>query len=156
MSNSLYENYFSGDSNSKAKDDHNFELGSFDANMMQENINNQTLGSSRRDEENNINNKLIKNESKFQQSEKILEDIEEKPENNKINNLKTNNKIVQKNEIEIEKEKEENPFNKKSSLPRPKKNSKSKIIMPPLIDRISDLKFDLNNYNANKKRKRIL
>ena len=52
MSNSLYENYFSGDSNSKAKDDHNFELGSFDANMMQENINNQTLGSSRRDEEN--------------------------------------------------------------------------------------------------------
>ena len=156
MSNSLYENYFSGDSNSKAKDDHNFELGSFDANMMQENINNQTLGSSRRDEENNINNKLIKNESKFQQSEKILEDIEEKPENNKINNLKTNNKIVQKNEIEIEKEKEkeENPFNKKSSLPRPKKNSKSKIIMPPLIDRISDLKFDFNNYNANNLTKR--
>ena len=118
MSNSLYENYFSGDSNSKAKDDHNFELGSFDANMMQENINNQTLGSSRRDEENNINNKLIKNESKFQQSEKILEDIEEKPENNKINNLKTNNKIVQKNEIkskveQYKKEKEEKEINGK-------------------------------------------
>ena len=151
MSSGLYENYFSGDSNSKAKDDHNFELNSFDANN-QDNIY-QTLGSSsRRDDENNINNKLGKNESKFQQNDKILEDIEEKIENNKINNRPDNNKITQNNELETEKE--ENPFNKKSNIPKKRKNSKTIIITPPLIDRISDLKIDYNNYNINNLTKR--
>ena len=111
MSNSLYDNYFGNDSNYKVKDENNFDIGSFDANNMSEQIN-KTIGSGKKEEE-NTSIKFIKNDTKFQQKDTISEHDEHKLENSKMNNTKYDDRISKNTESEKEKEEEESIFKKK-------------------------------------------
>ena len=150
MSNSIYDNYFGADSNYKENKDINFDIGSFDANTLNDPIN-ITIKSGKKEEENN-SNKFNKNESKFEIKDKISEKDDQKSENNPKNILSSDNQISQKNEkdIEKEKEKEESPFPNKNIVTKSKRNSKTNnFIIPPNIERISDLKFDYQNYSLN-------
>ena len=137
MSNSIYDNYFGADSNYKENKDINFDIGSFDANTLNDPIN-ITIKSGKKEEENN-SNKFNKNESKFEIKDKISEKDDQKSENNSKNILSSDNQISQKNEkdIEKEKEKEESPFPNKNIVTKSKRNSKTNnFIIPPNIERI--------------------
>ena len=153
-----YEEYINPDSNIKVKDDNNFEVGSFDVNTFS--INN-TIGSGKKEEENDNSNKFSKHGGVSQQKQKTIEIPEQTLEKNKINNIdfidkqKENGKEIEKEKEkekekvkEMVKEKEDNPFLQKSILSA-RRGSKNMIATRPIISRISDLNIDFQKIRQN-------